>query len=406
MARILIGWEMGSNFGHYALIQQISRPLQERGHEIVLALSDLRHVSLFFDLGTLQLLQAPVWKGRRVATPGSNTAMSITYADFIIDSGYRDAMGLAGLMQAWRGIFELSRPDLFIANAAPTALLASRDLKFARCSVDLGYGLPPSTVPLPSAVPWLDVSDDELRKREAPVVANVNQALSHLGLSQIGALRDVFADCHHFLTTYREFDHYGAARAADADYVGPLYSTTTGVEARFPAAEGKPRLFVYQRPNSVHFRPLLSALKAIGATAIIAAPGASEALMRQVRSPHIQIFDTAVRLANVLPDCDAVICAAGQGTVAASLMHGKPVLALPAQLEQLLFGYVACKTGAVVMPQVGQAPPNTYLPLLEQLLESSRAAAAREFQTAHSGSDPSTRAWNLCRRIEDLLPVS
>jgi hypothetical protein len=74
MARTLLAWEVGAEYGHAMRFADLGRELARRGHDPVFALKELTYVEAAFGKDPSTVLQAPVWKGRVPAwlpPPGS-----------------------------------------------------------------------------------------------------------------------------------------------------------------------------------------------------------------------------------------------------------------------------------------------------------------------------------------------
>ena len=60
MARVLIGWELGTNRGHVDAVLRIARHLLSNGHDVHLALQQIDGAPLDAD-PRLHIWQAPIW---------------------------------------------------------------------------------------------------------------------------------------------------------------------------------------------------------------------------------------------------------------------------------------------------------------------------------------------------------
>jgi hypothetical protein len=84
---------------------------------------------------------------------GEGAATPFSFADILLGSGYGDARTLTSLLEGWIRIFERWRPDLVVADSAPTALIAARILRIRRATYANGFALPPRVSPLPAFPP-------------------------------------------------------------------------------------------------------------------------------------------------------------------------------------------------------------------------------------------------------------
>ena len=122
MPNILFAWELGAGLGHIAPCRALFEILCARGHSVTLVLRDLSRAKSVFGELKIAMLQAPV----KINLPAIPASFAASYAHILHNVGYEEVAELEGLVDAWRTIYELERPDLVIADHSPTALLALR----------------------------------------------------------------------------------------------------------------------------------------------------------------------------------------------------------------------------------------------------------------------------------------
>ena len=146
--KALFAWELGGGLGHVLPLMRTGRYFSLRQSEPIYVLAD---VSAAPDTNSAQsVLQAPVCKRQLV----TNVHTPETFADVLMPAGYGDANMLGSLLNAWRSIFDLVRPDVVIADFAPTALLAANVLAIPTLAMGNGFCNPP--------LPWPSFDDDKL----------------------------------------------------------------------------------------------------------------------------------------------------------------------------------------------------------------------------------------------------
>lgn len=396
MARILYTWELGDNYGHMSSFAGIAEELAKRGHEVVVVLQNLSEAAKFFGHINVRYFQAPVWKKKQAMAPRP----ALTYADLIRSFGYEDAAGLATMLSAWQELVKAIAPDLIVLDSSPTALLATRDMGIKRVAYGPGYAIPPATTPLPNLRIWQKVPPAEIKRREDAAIEVINQAAEKSNISPIKDLRDLFQTDDQCLLTLQELDHY--ERRESADYLGPRFNVDTGDEVQWPDVYEK-KLFAYIRPDSKFFVELLAQLKEYPVNAVISAPGIPEKLKDKYEAPHLHFSSTPVRIAQMQKECDAAICHAGQGTVAAFLLAGVPMILFPNHLEQLLVARRAIQLGAAMMPK-----PDTkevpYVKMLNHVFqEHSFKERAKSFAEKYQEYDLQGQTVSIAERLEALI---
>ena len=394
MARVLLAWELGENFGHLASLGPIAAELTRRGHQVFAALRDVANAGRFFG-NRIPLLQAPEPRRKRVGPP--TPLRERTYTDILDCGGYDNPLQLAMLIRAWRSLLELARPDLTIYESAPTAMLASRTLPLVKVAFGSGYSLPPLTSPLPAFLPDLDLPAPELEMREQARIAVINAALDSQRLPRIGAMRDIFEADAILIKSVPELDQYGARRGVD--YVGPAYNLDAGEDVEWPTGRG-PRVFVYLRPPAERIPALTRYFAGSPLRVIAVVPSASAETLNQLSLPNVCATVHPARLRPLVRTAHAAICHSAVGTGAAFLFSGVPLLLIPTNVEQKMSALRVVEYGAALA--AFQGPP-TFPALLTRLLREPGFRRNARRLAAKYAADPDDRTQRLCNRIERAL---
>ncbi len=333
--RFLLAWELGAGFGHMVPLAQIARPLLDAGHEVHLALLDLTTSRV--GLGNLvahprlHLWQSPHW-----AAPLHGTSDPVCFAELLYRAGYLDARRLAGLIDAWSSLFRQVKPDMVLAEHAPTALLAARGHRFARAMVGSGFFVPPRESPIPTFREWQSIPGSRVENAEARVLATCNEILAARNLPPLSALWELFDVDEQFLTTVSELDYYPQrARDPEQRYMGPLAPASHGTAASWPRGT-EPALFAYIRGEYAAAEAALSALRSGPWRVLAFSPGLPPQKVLELSSSKMNVVSDPVDMNEVCNSADAVVCNSGSGTVTTALHAGKPLVMLPIHVEQFL----------------------------------------------------------------------
>jgi len=337
VARIVLAWEMGGEYGHISRLKTFGDAFKARGHDVCYVLKDLSRAEIM--IGTEdRCYQAPHWVPTVSGLPPPTMC-----AETLIRFGYLEAAGLTGLCRAWRNLYTALAPDLLFCDFAPTALLAARGTDIPTAVSDTGYGIPPARSPLAAYRWWLQNPPPPLAGAEERVLECINTVAKNLGAPPYAGVHEVFRAASTFLCTYAELDHY--AEREPVRYWGTVANLDTGAPAPWPSGNG-PRVFIYLRPDCANLNGIQKALSATKARTVAFIPGIDEGTRKQLASRKFVVVDRPLRIDVVRTQCDAAICHAGVGTTAALLAAGKPVLLLPTHTEQAMIAMRVKQLGA------------------------------------------------------------
>jgi hypothetical protein len=318
---ILAAWELGGGYGHIGRLCPVSERLAAMGRGVTYALANPAALTSILGETRHRVLVAPNYAG-----VGIEGLLPASFPELLLGCGYATTQVLTALIAAWLDIIADVRPDLIVTDFAPTALLAARIAGVPSANLGCGWSTPPPVTPMPSLRPWDDVPADRLMASEGRVLGTINAALVSFGTPPLRDFADLLRDCSTFVCTFPELDHY--ENRGTADYYGPIYLPSAGVEPDWPAAAG-PRVFAYVNAGHAPFHGLLTALGSLGVPTVLHARNAPIGPM----APNIRPMSRPIRLAEALASCDLVITQ-GINTITAALLAGRPVICLPEHLEQ------------------------------------------------------------------------
>jgi UDP:flavonoid glycosyltransferase YjiC (YdhE family) len=342
MARILLAWELGANLGHIAPLRALALQLRARGHDCAFAVRDLDGAEEFLEPELGPVFQAPV----RLSAIQNPLRVQVSYASLLHNTGFDDALSLAGRLRAWRQLMQNHCCDLLVCDHAPTAHIAAGTLGIPVLQLGAGFMVPPLAQPFPVFRPNTRVSTAILAHNEAAVLKTLCTTLKKFGAPCPETLQDAFRHASRALITYAELDHYDSA-LRDEPYLG-LPMMTHGAVPEWPAGNG-PKLFAYLRPSK-DLQALLTALGRMPMRVLVRIGSISAGKLKSFERPGMVISDQPLDIALAVRDCDACINYASHGMVAEMLLAGKPGLLLPDNVERSLAALRVQQLGAGLSP--------------------------------------------------------
>ncbi|MBL8514294.1 MAG: hypothetical protein JNJ55_09920 [Betaproteobacteria bacterium] len=375
MKRILFSWEMGSGLGHLGRFQPLHAALVARGATCAMALRELANVHSVFGSNAKDVWQVPV--PRPVQQHGS---IHVGYADSLRRVGYGDAAVLEMMLNAWLRIIDAVRPDMLIADYAPTALLAARVAGVPVATFGCTFARPPAENPLP-VYRWWQAGNDgaAIQSIENLVATTCNTVLKRHAAQPIDNLAALLDSRFDWLTTVRELDHYGSRE--HGEFVGPMSGLKSGDAPRWPIGLG-PRVFVYLRQHAELTQQVLSHLVKRGARTLIYSPNGETQ-----EQPGVIVSNRLIDLAKVCEEADFAI--SHTGIIAESfLLAGKPVLMFPVTIEQHLRARRIAETGGGLLATVRSTGGSTVADeTLDALFEKKSLVSAAQAMASRYRSD-------------------
>ncbi|WP_415880392.1 glycosyltransferase [Methylomonas sp. TEB] len=395
MARVLYCWELGAGYGHTAAFLPIARQLKSLGHEVIFALKDLEYADTWLAADHFCYLQAPIrWPDSRPQAPASS------YPGILQNAGFTDETGLLTRAKAWECLYRHVSPDLIVCDHAPTALLAARKFDTPRAGFGTGFFSPPRISPMPNIRPWLRVSDKALNIIESQVLNTTNSVLECLNTPPLRILADLLEFTEDFICTFPELDHYRQYR--NANYWGPTILQTDGMGPIWPSV-GAEKIFVYLHPEYPGLEVLLKQLRASPWSILAHIPGTTPAFIEKNSSANLHITPQPVIISAAAKQCDLAVCHGGMATLSAFLLSGKPLLALPFQLEQLISAQNLATLGAGTYIAAESKNPNYKTAVTELLRHSKHTQTAQQFADKYAGFSSAQQASDIAKRCEMLM---
>jgi len=396
MAIILLAWELGGGLGHASQLLPLASRLQSAGHDVVIALRDLRIAAKLPSLTAIRYLQSPhkqFANQHSIVTPR-------TFAHVLWNAGHNDPIEVQRLVEGWEKLFDAVSPDLIVFDHAPTALLAARGRDVKRVVLGNGFCCPRDCSPLPDLRPWLPPEPARLAEDEARILDSMNQVLERRGAERLNRITQLYDEVDDtFLTTFCEFDHY--PNRAGAQYRGP-WSMSGGKSPVWPAGSGK-RIYAYL---SV-FPGLPKILHALGRTGCptIVFGGLDQQTQARFAAANVRFESRRIDLKRVAAECDVAVLNGGQATTLGVLLAGKPILQAPIFLEQAINALNTVKLGAgmIAFPR---GEDRTVEQLAELLSNPRYTDAARKFADRYASFSVEAEMDQAAQRLNELACAS
>ena len=335
----LLTWEMGGGLGHLACLKSIAGIMSNKGFKVHVALKDLSRAHLFFSPGSdVVVHQAPVWLPKlKMQRPIGSLA------DLLLTKGYLEPAALATLVQSWRTLFDLAKPDLLVSNYSPTAMLASVGCSFPRMVVGTGFSEPVAGQPLQ---PWrLEPEQKSIAERqEQELFKLVRQAVPET--EQLQRYSDIYQCRNTFIYSPPALDAYAETRH-NAVY-GLLPDDGLLPKVEWPQNR-KPNILLYLKTTFAPIEAVLKELERLSANVLLVCPGQQSERLLQMH-PRCSVISRLVDMAHSMASADLFIGHGALGTTSQALMMGVPVIALPLQLENELIGKALARHGVGFIP--------------------------------------------------------
>ena len=336
--RILFIWELGDGLGHVSRILPLARRLKQAGEVCMFAVRNVENSHKLLGETGMTMLQAPF---TQPVTDYDGKAAIGAYGDIMETIGYGRVERLHALLSAWDGVYETARPDLIVADYAPTALLAARG-RIPAVAIGDWFTLPPSSL---AAFPRL--RENGPRIEESKLLAVVQEAQSRRGASSPAALPGILDCAAPFIITLPELDSYASMRQRPA--VGPLMPLPEPLASMDHDVD----YFAYL---SLGFRPTANVLEALARMPIRGSIYLrdSSALQRDTwRERGLVIHDSPQDMREMASQSAVMIHHGGLGTIETVFALGRPQMLIPRHLEQGVNAQMAGRLRLAVGMQTG-----------------------------------------------------
>lgn len=322
MATIALIWELGDGLGHLGRLRPLADALAARGHDCVVvsrkASDAARRV-----IGAYPHVPAPIEPVEGAVLGGGSVA---SHGDILATLGYAEPERLGAVLARWDEVFAQIRPDLVIADYAPTATLAVWG-RLPVVAVGDWFTLPPRTLaelpPLRQGGPR--VPDDR-------IMATIRAVQADRRAPAPPFLAALAGPDGAFVLTVPELDRHAKHRESPA--IGPLEPLPE------PVADVPPRLdyFAYLSATYPGTSRVLAALCRSGLTGRVFIRDTNDKGRRLWGERGLTILDRPAHMPTVAAESAMIIHHGGLGTLQTVMALGRPQVLIPRHLEQMWNG--------------------------------------------------------------------
>lgn len=377
MSRILLAWEYGQGFGHVQRLLPIAEAMRSRGHDCVFAVPDV--VAAY---AVLTPRGFPFVPAARKFKPNKTSSSQTTPAEIIGDAGFDNIPYLRPNLAAWDGILALARPELIVADLAPTICLASR-----------GMAIPVAVVGNHTSVPTPEEGATELPSAIREAVDAVQKERGRPGVSTYA---DIFNASAAFVTTLPELDKRSGSRPAQ-DRCGPL--------GRLPPPA--------RQTPSVHYFAYLSYSDSTDAIlkGLVLSKLRGSVMLRDarpdtvdgLRAEGLTIYTSLQELSAELPEAAMLLHHGGPGTMAVGMAVGRPQLLFPNYREQVDYAIAARDLAAARIMPVPVTPERVAGAVVRMLRDEVTRTGAAKLAASLARRGPFDGAERIADALERLL---
>jgi UDP:flavonoid glycosyltransferase YjiC (YdhE family) len=390
---VLFTWEIGQGFGHVLPLLPIARELKAQGHRVVFALRDVRGAGALLRNEGFTVLQAPAHPDQFFPAHGPQPQ---TMADILKVFGFTSKQSLLGLIAAWKGLFDLCKPDVVIASYAPLSLLCARHAAIPTILMALPFELPAAVHPSPPLRPGAAKPSGQV---DDQIIRTVNAVFS---AGFVASVHEIFRATKVFLMSFPELDAF--APRGNVEYCGNLFVTDVGRAPVWPEGGNSQKVFAYLNASLPNLTGLREKIHASPHSYCIVFRDADESLLHAWQAPNISVVSENVCLHQAFQDCDAVLSYGGAGFISASLLASKPIVFYVRNLEPYLSAQQVAKLGAGVLP-VPQSPSGVVAALDKVLNDKSFAEAAQSFACKHKGHSSQHAAVKIVAAVRQMCKL-
>ncbi len=331
MARVLIGWELGSGLGHALSMRRMGLAIMARGHQVAFALQHVEALPGGVPKGSL-LLQSPLWpRLLTLAEPGVPKP-AVTLIDILARLGMDMPGCLTAMIGAWDGIMAGFKPDVVIADFAPALLIAAQG-RVASIASGPGFQVPPDDMN-----PVICLGGETPGYDEATLLDLIDADLRDAGREPLSKLADLFRCNRRTIASFYELDPY--RRPDSPDFIAPAIGSWAG-----PSDQQGDEVFVYANGPLQRYDGFWQGLIATGLPVRAHVPLRDQPLRDRIAGFGVMVERHPVPWPLIVSRSRIAVNHGAHGIMSGLMLAGIPQLALPLDLEKRLHGEALARAG-------------------------------------------------------------
>lgn len=346
MSRVLFTWECGGGYGHLTRYQRLITTLQEHGHEVCFAVRNIQSGQKIYPGKNISILPAPL--PSKSGASRNRVAQPESYLDVLINQCFDHPELLKSRIRVWLSMYQVFKPQLIVFDHSPTALMAKKlfpDTKSLTCGT--GFSVPPIQGGLLPFSSGSKLTPEHLRKKDNLLLDKfLNPSLTSLGGAELASCMDIF-DQSPLVFGIPELDHYSHAKRSDL-FIGEQKNSGYGTKPEWPKSEG-PKVFLYSE-NHQNLPAMLDKLSKLGWPTIAVFKNSAKQMIGRFQSDSMRCSEELVDIKAAAKECDFAITNASMATCLNFVRAGKPMLLLPAHIEQSMFSNGLANRGCAINP--------------------------------------------------------
>jgi UDP:flavonoid glycosyltransferase YjiC (YdhE family) len=352
------------------------------GHDFDAALCRLTYADVLSPLGA-QVFACPALRYAAQRRQGPKAVPTATWGEFLGDLGFDDPAHLSRTFAWWREVMITRNIALVVCDYAPLALLAARSLEIPTVAVGQGFGLPPWQM---AKFPLFKHSQSQCLHDEEVLLANVNQAVTGVGMQALRGLPEIYRAELSVVQTFELLDFYASAR--QTPYL------PANIELDQSLATDGDEIFCYFSQSELENDAFLTALETLDLPRRGYLPNLHAPAAERLQASGMILEAGPVPVPQIVARSRLMVNAGQHGVLSLALVHGLPQICFPQHMEQDWHARAAAKTGAarVVWP-FGADPISLREAIRDAYHAPGLAIAAREVaQGLRRGLGPEVRA--------------